>query len=239
MKKCRESTDEKMYNFVKDRDGKTHKFIIPNHLINPPDKTAVCNTALIDSAFKFNSANRNKLMTFLKDKRLGDNSSRGMFINDVESWLGLFDEETSRDIREIRTQIEDIKKQSDKLISLLDKSYLDTDWWVIEGMISVSSDIKINESTYKQVKGKIELLRDSCEWSTDATKPNKRHLVSGKDREFISQIAQSYSRQFSKKPSPSRNSIFEQVLCKVVERSNTKICIGEKILKSVLSNIQF
>ena len=239
MKKCRESTDEKMYNFVKDRDGKTHKFIIPNHLINPPDKTAVCNTALIDSAFKFNSANRNKLMTFLKDKRLGDNSSRELFINDVESWLGLFDEETSRDIREIRTQIEDIKKQSDKLISLLDKSYLDTDWWVIEGMISVSSDIKINESTYKQVKGKIELLRDSCEWSIYAIKPKKQYRSPGQDREFISQIARSYFKHFSKKPSPSRNSKFEQILETVKRLSNINIRIGERILKSVISNITY
>ncbi len=197
------------------------------------------NSAWTFTTRKFSEASRKELIKFLKGKKLGDHSSRELFINDVESWLGLFDEVKSRDIREIRKQIEDIKKQSDKLISLLDKSYLDTDWWIIEGMIGVSLNIKINESSYKQVKENIELLRDSCEWSTDATKPNKRHLVSGKDREFISQIAQSYSRQFSKKPSPSRNSIFEQVLCKVVERSNTSICIGEKILKSVLSNIQF
>ena len=239
MKKCRESTDEKMYNFVKDRDGKTHKFIIPNHLINPPDKTAVCNTALIDSAFKFNSANRNKLMTFLKDKRLGDNPSREMFINDVESWLGLFDEETSRDIREIRTQIEDIKKQSDKLISQLGRNYTDTDWWIIEGMIGIEMDIKINESTYGQIKNNIELLRNSCEWSIDAIKPKKQYRTPGKDREFISQIAGSYFRRFSKKPSPSRNSKFEQVLVKVAALSCIEIRIGEKILKSVISNITY
>lgn len=197
------------------------------------------NSAWTFTTRKFSEASRKELIKFLKGKKLGDHSSRELFITDVESCLGLFDEVKSRDIREIRTQIEDIKKQSDKLISLLDKNYLDTDWWIIEGMIGVSSNIKINESSYKQVKENIELLRDSCEWLTDATKPNKRHLVSGKDREFISQIAQSYSWQFSKKPSPSRNSIFEQVLCKVVERSNTSICIGEKILKSVLSNIQF
>lgn len=239
MKKCRESTDEKMYNFVKDRDGKTHKFIIPNHLINPPDKTAVCNTALIDSAFKFNSANRNKLMTFLKDKRLGDNPSREMFINDVESSLGIFDEDESKSREQMSAQLKDIKKQSDKLISLLGRNYPDTDWWIIEGMISVSSDIKINESTYKQVKGKIELLRDSCEWSIDAIKPKKQYRKPGKNREFISQIAGSFFKRFSKKPSPSRGGIFEQVLDKVAALSCIEINIGEKILKSVISNTTY
>jgi len=147
----------------------------------------------------FNQAQHNKLLNFLKHKGLGDNSSRELFIIDVESWLGIFNEDESKSRKQISAQLKDIKNQSDKLISLLDKSYRDTDWWIIEGMIGIELDIKINESTYKQVKGKIELLRDSCEWSIDAIKPKKQYRTPGKDREFISQIAGSYFKRFSKK----------------------------------------
>lgn len=240
MKKCRESTDEKMYNFVKDRDGKTHKFIIPNHLINPPDKTAVCNTALIDSAFKFNSANRNKLMTFLKDKRLGDNSSRELFINDVESWLGLFNEETSRDIQEIRAQTKNIKKDTEKLIATLDGKYRETDEYIIEGMIGNSLKYKeplniLNaESDYTQIHDSLKLLYESCDWILEATKPKIGQRGVRKDREFICQVAQSYSMRFLKKPVPSRKGVFKQVLNEIHVLSGTYIRSSPTIIKSVL-----
>lgn len=188
---------------------------------------------------KFSRRQHSNLKKFLEDKRLGDNSSREMFINDVESWLGIFNEDESKSRKQISAQLKDIKKQSDKLISLLGKNYPDTDLWIVEGITGIELDTKINESTYGQIKNNIELLKNSCEWSIDAIKPKKQYRTPGKDREFISQIAQSYSRQFSKKPSPSRNSIFEQVLVKVAALSCIEINIGEKILKSVISNTTY
>lgn len=188
---------------------------------------------------KFSRRQHSKLKKFLEDKRLGDNSSREMFINDVESWLGIFNEDESKSRKQISAQLKDIKKQSDKLISLLGRNYTDTDSWIVEGMIGIELDIKINESTYGQIKNNIELLRNSCEWSIDAIKPKKQYRTPGKNREFISQIAGSFFKRFSKKPSPSRNGIFEQVLDKVAALSCIEINIGEKIFKSVISNITY
>ena len=195
---------------------------------------------------KFSRRQHSNLKKFLEDKRLGDNSSREMFINDVESWLGIFNEDESKSRKQISAQLKDIKKQSDKLISLLGKNYTDTDLWIVEGITGIELDTKINESTYGQIKNNIELLKNSCEWSIDAIKPKKQYRKPkkqyrepGKDREFISQIAGSFFKRFSKKPSPSRGGIFEQVLDKVAALSCIEINIGEKIFKSVISNITY
>jgi len=104
-------------------------------------------------------------------------------------------------------------------------------------MTAISMCKIFNQLDIEQIKDNIILLRDACKWSIEASKPKRvPRTVTGKEREFISQIAQSYLRRFNEKPSPSRDGKFAQVLEKIAGISDINIH-SEKIWKDVFNEI--
>lgn len=188
---------------------------------------------------KLDRVKRKKLLNLLKDKNLGDDVIRNLFINDVEAWIGILDEgeKDGNSHEDIREELKTIKNKSDELIKLLRDRKHKTNKWIINGMSGMSSGRIINRDAVTEIENKVTQLRDSCAWSIDAAKPKRRPgSVSGGQKEFVRQIAQSYLRHFSKNPSSSRNGVFMQVLEKSGILFNIEIP-SEKILKQVLSEM--
>jgi len=204
----------------------------------------------------FDKEDRVKLIEFLESKKLGDPQTRTQFIDDVESYHSLIfqpeeieHDKTRKQTEKIMEYAERVKKDSETLISTLDKRYRETDEYIAEGMVGNSLKNKepldlLNarpeqiltklKSIYAQSHDSLKLLCDSCEWILEATKPKKGHRGVSRDREFIFQVARCYSARFLKEPKKSRNGVFKQVLDEIAELSGTNIHTSETIIGSLL-----